>query len=89
MEEEKIKETDTVEKTEVASEEIKEETVKSKKQTKDDEKNVEFHDHELTSVFDKVKNSNNQDLLQVYNMVSEHIEYLEKEKEKVLEDDKK
>ena len=85
MEEEKIKETDAVEKTEVASEEV----IKSKKQTKNDEKNVEVHDHELTSVFDKVKNANNQDLLQVYNMVSEHIEYLEKEKEKVLEDDKK
>ena len=85
MEEEKIKETDVVEETEVASEEV----IKGKKKNNDDEKNVEVHDHELTSVFDKVKNSNNQDLLQVYNMVKEHIEYLEKEKEKVLEDDKK
>ena len=74
-----------VEETEVASEEV----IKGKKKNNDDEKNVEVHDHELTSVFDKVKNANNQDLLQVYNMVKEHIEYLEKEKEKVLEDDKK
>lgn len=85
MEEEKIKETDVVEETEVASEEV----IKGKKKNNDDEKNVEVHDHELTSIFDKVKNANNQDLLQVYNMVKEHIEYLEKEKEKVLEDDKK
>jgi len=85
MEEEKIKETDVVEETEVASEEV----IKGKKKNNDDEKNIEVHDHELTSLFDKVKNANNQDLLQVYNMVKEHIEYLEKEKEKVLEDDKK
>ena len=38
---------------------------------------------------EKIKDVNDQDLLQIYNLVKEHIEYLEKEKEKVLEDDNK
>ena len=38
---------------------------------------------------EKLKDVNDQDLLQIYNLVKEHIEYLEKEKEKVLEDDNK
>ena len=38
---------------------------------------------------EKIKDIDNQELLQVYNLIKEHIDYLEKEKEKVLEDDKK
>lgn len=38
---------------------------------------------------EKIKETNNEELLQVYNLVKEHLEFLEKEKEKVLEDDKK
>ena len=33
----------------------------------------------------KIKETNNQELLQAYNLIKEHIEYLEKEKEKVME----
>ena len=38
---------------------------------------------------EKIKEINNEELLQAYNLIKEHLEYLEKEKEKVLEDDKK
>ena len=38
---------------------------------------------------EKIKEINNQELLQVYNLILTHLEYLEKEKNKVLEDDKK
>ncbi len=37
----------------------------------------------------KLKEVSNQELLQLYNLVLSHLEYLEKEKEKVLEEDKK
>ena len=38
---------------------------------------------------EKIKETNNQELLQIYNLIIAHLEYLEKEKEKVLEVDKK
>ena len=38
---------------------------------------------------DKIKDVNNLELLQIYNLIKEHIDYLEKEKTKVLEDEKK
>lgn len=38
---------------------------------------------------EKIKEISNQELLQVYNLVLSHLEYLENEKNKVLEDDKK
>ena len=92
MEEEKIKENDNQmveeETTEVQESKVEDDkdTVKKKKQASED---VEFKDHELSQIFDMIRNVNNQELLQTYNMAKEHIEYLKKEKEKVLEDDKK
>lgn len=38
---------------------------------------------------DKIKDVDNHELLQIYNLIKEHIDYLEKEKTKVLEDDNK
>ena len=38
---------------------------------------------------EKIKETNNQELLQIYNLIIAHIEYLENEKEKVLEVDQK
>lgn len=38
---------------------------------------------------EKIKEVSSQDLMQLYSMVIGHIEYLETEKEKVLEVDKK
>ena len=38
---------------------------------------------------EKIKEVSSQDLMQLYSMVISHIEYLETEKEKVLEVDKK
>ena len=38
---------------------------------------------------DKIKEVSNQDLIQIYRMIKEHLEYLENEKRKVEEDDKK
>ena len=38
---------------------------------------------------EKIKEIDNQELLQIYNLIVAHIEYLELEKEKVLEVDKK
>ena len=37
---------------------------------------------------EKLKEVNNQDLLQIYRLILEHLEYLQKEKEKVEADDK-
>ena len=37
---------------------------------------------------EKIKEINNQELLQLYNMVNSHIEYLNTEKEKVNENEK-
>ena len=37
---------------------------------------------------EKIKGLSNDDLLQVYKMISEHLEYLENEKKKVLEEEK-
>ncbi len=38
---------------------------------------------------EKVKEIDNHDLIQLYRLVLEHLEYLEVEKKKVLEDDSK
>lgn len=38
---------------------------------------------------EKIKQISNQELLKIYNLILENLDYLEKEKEKVLEDDKK
>ena len=38
---------------------------------------------------EKIKKVNNQELLQIYNLIKEHLDFLTKEKEKVLEEDKK
>lgn len=37
---------------------------------------------------EKLKEVNNQDLLQIYRLILEHLEYLQKEKEKVEADEK-
>ena len=37
---------------------------------------------------EKLKEVNNQELMQIYRLILEHLEYLEKEKEKVEEDEK-
>ncbi len=38
---------------------------------------------------EKIKKLSNQELIQLYRMVMDHLEYLENEKRKVMEDDKK
>lgn len=38
---------------------------------------------------EKLKNLSNQELVQLYRMIVEHLEYLENEKNKVTEDEKK
>ena len=38
---------------------------------------------------DKIKEVSNQDLIQIYRMIKDHLEYLENEKNKVEEDEKK
>ena len=38
---------------------------------------------------EKIKEINNQELIQVYRMILDHLEYLDGEKKKVMEDDKK
>ena len=37
---------------------------------------------------EKIKEATNQELIQLYRLVMEHLEYLEKEKQKVEEDEK-
>ena len=37
---------------------------------------------------EKLKDISNQELIQIYRMIIEHMEYLEKEKNKIEEDDK-
>lgn len=37
---------------------------------------------------EKIKEISNQELIQIYRMIIEHLEYLEKEKNKIEEDDK-
>lgn len=37
---------------------------------------------------EKLKDISNQELIQIYRMIIEHLEYLEKEKNKIEEDDK-
>lgn len=37
---------------------------------------------------EKIKDISNQELIQIYRMIIEHLEYLEKEKNKIEEDDK-
>lgn len=38
---------------------------------------------------EKIKEISNQELIQIYRLIIEHIEYLENEKKKIEEDDKK
>ena len=38
---------------------------------------------------EKLKEVSNQELLQIYRLIMEHLEYLDNEKQKVEEDDKK
>ena len=38
---------------------------------------------------EKIKEATNQELIQLYRLIMEHLEYLEKEKQKVEEDEKK
>jgi len=38
---------------------------------------------------EKIKEVSNQDLIQIYRMIKDHLEYLENEKNKVEEDEKK
>lgn len=37
---------------------------------------------------EKIKEISNQELIQIYRMIIEHLEYLKKEKNKIEEDDK-
>lgn len=38
---------------------------------------------------EKIKELTNQELMQVYNMIMDHLEYLENEKKKVMEEEEK
>ena len=38
---------------------------------------------------EKIKEVSNQELIQIYHLIADHLEYLAKEKQKVEEDDKK